>query len=139
MSPIKWRCIQLCISNYIYDSCQCTLDKFVNSHVQVLLIIIIYKNFKYFQFFFLSLSSRYNKIQDNAGKFKNLNLTEVIFKIFFFKDSIWKFERYKLVYEYKGSTFLPAPFSIMVHLISPIYYLIKRNKKQESINIDCNF
>ncbi len=51
-------------------------------------------------------------------------------------DQIWMFQRYRLVFEYYDSTFLPPPISYLEYLIMWFRYLRKSKSAQNDNAVD---
>ena len=49
------------------------------------------------------------------------------------KDKIWKFQRYRFIFEYYDSPILPPPLNFIAYMLSSINYL--RNKSSEAKKI----
>lgn len=47
-------------------------------------------------------------------------------------DQIWMFQRYRLVFEYFDSTFLPPPISYLEYCISLFKYFTSKNEDKSS-------
>lgn len=61
------------------------------------------------QYLFIFSSSTFQDVQDNT-------------------DQIWKFQRYRLVFEYYDSPIFPPPINIISYLFSLIHYMKNKSR-----------
>ena len=80
-----------------------------------LMIYMITANILLVNLLIAMFSSTFQDVQDNT-------------------DEIWRFQRYRLVFEYYDSSILPPPINFIAYLMSIVAYL--RNMRKEKIEYD---